>query len=152
MTTITLEEAQAKLPELIEQLTAGEELLITRNASPVAKLVSPGMESSKPIFGRGRGKAVILSEDDDHLQGFEGYMFVTILLDTHTWLWFYLGDSQLSKDARVLIEDPANSKLVSAASCWELAIKVSIGKIRLTEPYDELLQRDSRQRVHDPAN
>ena len=63
-----------------------------------------------------------------------------ILLDTHAWLWFYLGDSQLSSRARSLIENPDNSKLVSPASYWELAIKVSIGKVRLTESYDEMLQ------------
>ncbi len=63
-----------------------------------------------------------------------------IILDTHAWLWFYLGDSQLSERARSLIEDPANSKLVSPGSYWELAIKVSLGKYQLTESYDDLIQ------------
>ena len=63
-----------------------------------------------------------------------------ILLDTHAWLWFYLGDPQLNSRARSLIENPDNVKLVSPASYWELAIKVSIGKIRLTENYDHMLQ------------
>ena len=38
MSTVTIEEAQAKLPELIEHLAADEELVITRNARPVTKL------------------------------------------------------------------------------------------------------------------
>ena len=38
MTTVTIEEAQAKLPELIEQLVAGERLVITRNEQPGARL------------------------------------------------------------------------------------------------------------------
>ena len=63
-----------------------------------------------------------------------------ILLDTHAWLWFYLGDPQLSSRARSLIEAPVNEKLVSPASYWELAIKVSVGKIQLTESYEEMLQ------------
>ncbi len=74
MTTITIEEAQAKLPQLIDQLAPGEELLITRNARPIAQLVGLPAEKPHPVPGRGRGKLVILSEDDDHLQGFEEYM------------------------------------------------------------------------------
>jgi PIN domain nuclease of toxin-antitoxin system len=58
---------------------------------------------------------------------------VRLLLDTHSLLWFYLGDVQLSSAARAAIADPGNDKLVSAASYWELAIKVSLGKYILTE-------------------
>jgi PIN domain nuclease of toxin-antitoxin system len=65
---------------------------------------------------------------------------VRILLDTHALLWFYMGDTQLSSPARAAIADPGNSKLVSPASYWELAIKISIGKYVLTESYDEFIQ------------
>jgi len=65
---------------------------------------------------------------------------VRLLLDTHTLLWFYLGDPQLSVTARKLIEDPANTKFVSPASYWELAIKVSLGKYVLKESYDDFIQ------------
>ena len=63
-----------------------------------------------------------------------------ILLDTHALLWFYLGDSKLSHPARTAIEEPTNTKLVSPASYWELAIKLSLGKYVLTESYDEFIQ------------
>lgn len=63
-----------------------------------------------------------------------------VLLDTHTLLWFYLGDAQLSVAARLLIEDAANTKLVSPASYWELAVKVALGKYALTESYDDFIQ------------
>jgi PIN domain nuclease of toxin-antitoxin system len=63
-----------------------------------------------------------------------------LLLDTHSWIWFYLGDSRLSATARSLIEDPAHEKLVSPASYWELAIKVSIGKYKMAESYDDFIQ------------
>lgn len=59
---------------------------------------------------------------------------MTLLLDTHTFLWFCQGDSSLSASAKALIEDPANRKLVSIASCWELAIKAGLGKLKLGEP------------------
>jgi PIN domain nuclease of toxin-antitoxin system len=65
---------------------------------------------------------------------------VRLLLDTHALLWFYLGDAQLSATARTAITDSRNSKLVSPASYWDLAIKVSLGKYVLTETYDEFVQ------------
>jgi prevent-host-death family protein len=74
MTMITIEEAQAKLAQLIDQLAPGEELVITRNARPIAQLVGLPVEKPRPVPGRGRGKLVIVSEDDDHLKDFEDYM------------------------------------------------------------------------------
>lgn len=60
------------------------------------------------------------------------------LLDTHTMIWFFQDDPRLSGVARALIEDPVNRKRVSIASCWEIAIKVGLGKLNLgesTRPY-----------------
>ncbi len=74
MTTVTLEEAQAKLPELIDGLAVGGELVITRNAFPVAKLVPPSSGLPQPVFGRGHGKVFIISDDDEHLDAFKEYM------------------------------------------------------------------------------
>jgi PIN domain nuclease of toxin-antitoxin system len=56
---------------------------------------------------------------------------VTFLLDTHAWLWFILDDPQLTERARLQIENPAHRILLSPASVWELAIKISIGKYQL---------------------
>jgi PIN domain nuclease of toxin-antitoxin system len=59
---------------------------------------------------------------------------VTFLLDTHAFLWFCQNDLSLSSVAKAIIEDPANRKLVSLASCWEIAIKAGLGKLNLGEP------------------
>src|SRR5438270_5985632 len=59
---------------------------------------------------------------------------MTLLLDTHAFLWFCQDDPLLSGSAKVLIEDATNRKLVSVASCWEIAIKAGLGKLRLGEP------------------
>lgn len=59
---------------------------------------------------------------------------MTLLLDTHTFLWFCQDDPALSAAAKALVEDPANRKLVSVASCWEIAIKAGLGKLTLGEP------------------
>ena len=52
-----------------------------------------------------------------------------ILLDTHTFLWFIAGDTQLSQSTRELIEDLNNQRFLSMASLWEIAIKTNLGKL-----------------------
>lgn len=61
------------------------------------------------------------------------------LLDTHSFLWFLGGSSKLSPKARSMIADLENSVLVSTASLWEVAIKVSIGKLSLARPFVEFI-------------
>ena len=58
-----------------------------------------------------------------------------LLLDAHTFLWFVWDEVQLTNDAKALIVNPTNQKLLSTATYWEIAIKVSIGKLDLGEPY-----------------
>lgn len=67
-----------------------------------------------------------------------------LLLDTHAFLWFVGGDARLSADARSLILDPANSRLLSVASLWEMAIKASLGRLTLALPFVELVERQVR--------
>jgi PIN domain nuclease of toxin-antitoxin system len=64
-----------------------------------------------------------------------------LLLDTHAFLWFVLNDPQLSPTARAVIEDEQAEVLVSPASYWEIAIKISLGKYALTVPYETFWQR-----------
>jgi len=52
-----------------------------------------------------------------------------LLLDTHVLIWWFNDPSKLSPRASSLLRSPANSVLVSAASAWELAIKVNLGKL-----------------------
>jgi PIN domain nuclease of toxin-antitoxin system len=66
---------------------------------------------------------------------------MNLLLDTHAFLWFIDGSAKLSQHARELIEDQANAKVVSAASLWEMAIKISLGRLRLAQPFEELIPR-----------
>jgi PIN domain nuclease of toxin-antitoxin system len=72
-----------------------------------------------------------------------------LLLDTHSFLWFIDGNPRLSSSARQLIEDPANERLLSVASLWELAIKHSMGRITFAQPFPTIisnqLQRNSIQ-------
>lgn len=59
-----------------------------------------------------------------------------LLLDTHIFLWFVAGSSNLSNSARLLIEDVTNDKFISAASLREIAIKVSLSKLILTDTFE----------------
>lgn len=56
-----------------------------------------------------------------------------ILLDTHVWLWMQAEPEKLGPRARALVEDDATELLLSAASAWEIAIKVGLGKLELPE-------------------
>ena len=64
-----------------------------------------------------------------------------LLLDTHALLWFATGNRAFSPAARVQTSDPANEVLVSHASAWELAIKTSLGKLRLDRDLSLWLKR-----------
>ncbi|MGB7412797.1 MAG: type II toxin-antitoxin system VapC family toxin [Thermosynechococcaceae cyanobacterium] len=70
-----------------------------------------------------------------------------ILLDTHIFLWFISGDTQLSKDVRDVIRDPDNEVYLSAVSVWEAIVKYQLGKLPLPEPPETYLpkQRDLHQ-------
>lgn len=73
--TITVEEAQANLKELIHQLAPGEEVVITENQRPIAKLVGEQPLKRKPRqAGRCKGMITLLVEDDEHLNDFSEYM------------------------------------------------------------------------------
>lgn len=59
------------------------------------------------------------------------------ILDTHAFLWFVGGVDRLSGHARALILDPTNERLISVTSLWEMAIKASLGRLKLAFPFPE---------------
>lgn len=61
------------------------------------------------------------------------------LLDSHAVLWYVLDDPRLSTTAKTLVADPSNAIQISAASFWEIAVKISIGKLILKQPYDRFI-------------
>jgi PIN domain nuclease of toxin-antitoxin system len=62
------------------------------------------------------------------------------LLDTQAFLWFVLKHPSLSQVACDLIVDPLNDILLSPASYWEIAIKVSIGKYQIPEDFETWME------------
>ena len=57
---------------------------------------------------------------------------MTYLIDPHILIWFVENDPKLSRSVRLILEDSANTVLVSHASFWEITIKKSIGKLDVT--------------------
>ena len=68
-----------------------------------------------------------------------------LLIDTHTFIWFFRGDIKLSYAARELIENMDNEVLLSIASVWEMAIKQSIGKLTFGLPFKAVLVEKLKQ-------
>jgi PIN domain nuclease of toxin-antitoxin system len=60
------------------------------------------------------------------------------LIDTHALIWFLNGDNNLSEKAKKAIEDKDANNFVSIASLWEIAIKISLGKLELKTPFAEI--------------
>lgn len=63
-----------------------------------------------------------------------------LLLDTHALLWALGDPGLLTPAARDAISDPANEVFVSAASAWEMAIKVALGKLRVPDDLEEQIR------------
>ena len=62
-----------------------------------------------------------------------------VLLDTHAFLWWIEDATTLSKRARTAISNAGNECLLSLASCWEMAIKLSLGKLRLPSTIERFI-------------
>lgn len=58
---------------------------------------------------------------------------MNILLDTCTFLWLVFNTDELSDTAREVFADPKNEVYLSAASCWEISVKYSLGRLALPE-------------------
>lgn len=54
-----------------------------------------------------------------------------LLLDSHVFLWWVGADPALPRRARAAIADADNECFLSHASVWEMAIKASLGKLKL---------------------
>lgn len=67
------------------------------------------------------------------------------LLDTHAFLWFINDDPSLSASAKSLIEDPESTIYLSVASVWEMAIKLSLGKLEMPSPFTDFIDDQLRE-------
>lgn len=126
MTKISIEEAQAKLPELIHELPPGEELSITEDDLAVARLVS-ALPTAQRKLGSLHGTVTYIAPDfDAPLDDFAGLHEVKAIIDTHALIWAVDDPARLGSQARAMVDDSSNEILVSSGSIWELAIKIGL--------------------------
>jgi PIN domain nuclease of toxin-antitoxin system len=84
-----------------------------------------GRKTRKPRARRAKGETPSVAES-----AAPSYSPRRILLDTHTWIWWFTGDGRLGAHARALIAHAGDVRF-SSASAWEIAIKHAIGKLVL---------------------
>ena len=72
--TVTVEQAQNTLTELIDRTARGEKVVITRDDQSVAELVAVPQDRPVPKPGFARGVLTIVADDEEHLEDFKDYM------------------------------------------------------------------------------
>jgi antitoxin (DNA-binding transcriptional repressor) of toxin-antitoxin stability system len=72
--TVSIEQAQLALKELIDKTSRGETVVITENHQPVAELRSISPAKPAPKFGSCKGMLKIIADDEEHLKDFAEYM------------------------------------------------------------------------------
>jgi PIN domain nuclease of toxin-antitoxin system len=70
---------------------------------------------------------------------------VRVLLDTHTLIWAKISPKSLSRQVAKIMADPLNEIFVSAATAWEIATKVRLGKL----PGADSLERNFLETMED---
>lgn len=70
-----------------------------------------------------------------------------VLVDTHALIWYLEGHKSLSRNKRDFIINPANEVFVSVASLWEIAIKISIGKLKLKTSLTDVINQLAVQSI-----
>jgi PIN domain nuclease of toxin-antitoxin system len=72
-----------------------------------------------------------------------------LLIDTHILIWFLEGNKSLAKPRRQIIANPQNDIYVSIASLWEMAIKISLGKLILAKPLADVIKQIAVENIED---
>lgn len=75
MSSLTVDEAQSRLREIIASLSPGEEVVILRDAKPVARLIGAAASTKVRKLGTLSGTIKYMASDfDDSLDDFKEYM------------------------------------------------------------------------------
>ena len=72
--TVSIEQAQLKLAELIQKSAEGEPVVISQDGKAVAEIVPLQASPKRRGFGCLKGKIRIIADDDEHLRDFKEYM------------------------------------------------------------------------------
>ncbi len=139
MAQFNVAEAKARFSELVQKAVSGEEVVIARDNRPLLRLVPLGATSGPPDAGLGQGADLDGPRLRPDAGGLRGLRPVRLLLDTHAFLWWVGATRGLSRKARSAVGSGRNECFVSIASGWEIAIKVSLGTLRVEGALDRFL-------------
>jgi len=70
-----------------------------------------------------------------------------VLLDTHAFLWWDSEPEKLSQRAFELFQNPENTLVSSAASVWEMQIKIQLGKLKVNLPLADLIHQQEENGI-----
>lgn len=73
---------------------------------------------------------------------------MNLLLDTHTILWYLSGDKKITEKIKKILASPANEAFISIVSLWEIAIKLSLGKLTLKTSLSDFFRIIEEQGIH----
>ena len=65
-----------------------------------------------------------------------------VLLDTNVLLWWLAGSSKLGREARTIVADAETEVFVSAATIWEISIKLELGKLKAPKNMEREVERE----------
>ena len=133
------------MPTCIQRLNTGDEVVITENDKPVAKLVRLDPNKQWPCkAGSAKGKIHWMAPTStNRSKSSRSTWSDDLLWSIRTPCSGSSGTTRiLTPTAKALIEDPANRKFVSVATCWEIAIKVGLKKLNLGEPATTFVPRE----------
>ena len=65
-----------------------------------------------------------------------------VLLDTNVLLWWLAGNPQLAREARTIVADAETEVFVSAATIWEISIKLELGKLKVPKNMEREVERE----------
>lgn len=68
-------------------------------------------------------------------------------MDTHTFIWYDDEPTRLSSKALSLIDDKANTILLSLVSIWEIQIKLQLGKLNLRAPFKQVIEEQQANQI-----
>ena len=150
--TVTIEEAQTQLSDLLTLIAQGKEVIIAKGKKPVAKLIplsqSSAQKAQARTFGEYKGQ-IWVSDDfdaplpDDFLAWKPGY--VKLLIDTHVFLWLMDEPEKLSGKALEACKNRENQIYLSVVSPWEIEIKRQLGKLRLKLPLRTIIEEQQEK-------
>lgn len=163
MKLINIQAAKTHLSRIVEDVVEGDDVVLAKSGKPMVRLVryAQAREPRQPGRLAGKiweapdcwapGESELEASIQEPILREEPMVMpviprrprvIRLLLDSHVVVWWLTSPERLSEETRTLIAAPGNEILLSAASIWELGLKVARRKLLLPEDYVDALLGD----------